>query len=285
MAILLTDVHTHSTYSPDGISPLKEMLDTAQEKGLCFYGVSEHVDYDMLVAELDGTACEKARYTDAEAYFHDARRLQEKYAGALNVLVGAEFGYTDDKRAWQMYRDFIRTYRPDFVVNSIHTLGGKDYCHGAPFYREEQGNKVLRPKEEVYREYFRLVLRSVQVEYDYDIVGHICYCTRYAPYEDREAKWADYAQEIDDILKEIIARGKILEINSSNKGGVSPTLPDREIVARYFELGGRAVSYGSDAHGTNRVADKRDEVVRMLKEIGFTYITVPCKGEYVRVEI
>ena len=48
---------------------------------------------------------------------------------------------------------------------------------------------------------------------------------------------------------------------------------------------GRKVSYGSDAHGINRLADKREEVVAMLKEIGFTYITVPCRGEHIKVEI
>ena len=45
------------------------------------------------------------------------------------------------------------------------------------------------------------------------------------------------------------------------------------------------VSYGSDAHFISRIADKRDEVVEMLKEIGFEYVTVPFKGEYIKVEL
>ena len=54
MPTFLTDVHTHSTYSPDGISTLDNMLQTALEKGVAFYGVREHINYDMLVAEEDG---------------------------------------------------------------------------------------------------------------------------------------------------------------------------------------------------------------------------------------
>ena len=49
MKKILTDVHTHSTFSADGKSPLSDMLATAYGKGLGIYGVSEHFDYDYLV--------------------------------------------------------------------------------------------------------------------------------------------------------------------------------------------------------------------------------------------
>lgn len=284
MAAFLTDVHTHSTYSPDGISTLEEMLQTALAKGVAFYGVSEHINYDMVVAEREGRIPPET-YTDEEAYFHKARHLQEDYAGAMNVLVGAEIGYSDDERAKQMNRELIQKYAPDFVVNSIHTLEGVDYWNGTTFYEIKEGEKVVRPKEEVYREYFALVLRSVQADYPYDIIGHIGYAMRYAPYEDRAAKYADYQAEIDAILKAIIKRDKILEVNSSGGKGLSMTLPDEEILRRYFELGGRKVSFASDAHDTGRIMDKREKVVAMLKGIGFTYLTVPCKGEHIKVEI
>ena len=81
----------------------------------------------------------------------------------------------------------------------------------------------------------------------------------------------------------IIEKNKILEVNSSVKGQVF--LPTAEIVQRYFKLGGRNISYASDAHGVERIGDKRKETVELLKEIGFTHITVPYKGEYIKLEI
>ncbi|MBR2903465.1 MAG: histidinol-phosphatase HisJ family protein [Clostridia bacterium] len=281
MATLLTDVHTHSTFSPDGVSPLEEMLKTALEQGVAFYGVSEHVNYDMLVAEEDGRVYATERHTDVEDYFHTARHLQEDYAGAMNVLVGAEFGYADDARVSAMYKALIEKYRPDFIVNSIHTIDGVDYWCGSTFYKEEKGERVERDKAETYKEYLALLLRSVQADYDYDIVGHIGYPTRYAPYADKSMPYKEYAQEIDAVLREIIARGKILEVNAS---GDSP-LPNRDVLERYYALGGREISYASDAHATTRIMKGRDKVIDMLKEIGFTYITVPCKGEKIKVEI
>lgn len=283
MATFLTDVHTHSTFSPDGISPLKEMVDTAVEQGVTFYGVSEHINYDLWVAEQEGRIPPE-KYTDEEAYFHTARHLQEDYAGVINLLVGAEFGYSDNPRALAMYQELIQKHRPDFVVNSIHALDGVDYWNGTTFFKIVDGKKVERNKDEVYKEYLGLVLRSVQAEYDFDIIAHIGYPTRYAPYADKSMPYERYANEIDAVLKEIIARGKILEINASGED-MAWTLPPRKVVQRYFDLGGRKISYASDAHSTKRVLNNRKETMAMLKEIGFTYITVPCKGEHIKVEI
>ena len=284
MATYLTDVHTHSTFSPDGRSSLEEMLSTAQEKGLTFYGVSEHIDYDLQLAGTISDAYADKGFTKPEEYFHAARHLQEDYAGVLNVLVGAEFGYSEDARAVKMYQEFIDKYAPDFVVNSIHTLHGIDYWNGTNYFEDGEGKTIPRDKDEVYKEYLALLLRSVRADYHYDIVGHMGYVTRYAPYEDRSMPYERYAQEIDAVLNEIIARDKILEVNSSGKDA-SHGLPSREILQRYFDLGGRKVSFASDAHDVGRVADKREMVVDLLKEIGFTYITVPCRGEHIKVEI
>ena len=90
---------------------------------------------------------------------------------------------------------------------------------------------------------------------------------------------------IDDILKTIIAKDKILEVNSSTKQLPQLCMPDVNILQRYYDLGGRKVSFGSDAHFTSRILEKRKEIVEALKQMGFTYITVPFKGEHIKVEI
>ena len=284
MKKLRTDVHTHSAFSADGISPLSRMLEKASEKGIFYYGISEHFDYDYLVNGIPFYGGEAATYTDPDAYFPCARKLAAEYAGKTQVLVGGEFGYTDCPKAWQMYRDLEEKYRPDFVVNSVHTDGKYDFSdeEGRPFRRPDGG---LRPKKEAYGDYFALVRRSLDAPYAYDIVGHMTYCTRYAPYADKRAVWADFRAEIDGILCGIIARHKILEVNSSSYGAPSDFLPDADILRRYYELGGRAVSYASDAHDVSRVADKREKVVSALKRMGFSYLTVPCRGAHIRVDI
>ena len=275
----LTDLHTHTTFSPDGKDDIQVMIQTAQEKGVRFYGISEHIDYDMILA---GKTYAKPTFTDEESYFRTARQKQAELAGELRLLVGAEFGYADGETTAKAYREFQEKYRPDFIINSVHTLYGDDYCRGTP-YRTKTGE--IRSKRETYEEYFALVKRSVEADYEYDIVGHAGYCTRYAPYEDKGAPYNEFKEAWDGVLRAVIARDKILEVNTSNKLGVSPTLPDWEILQRYYELGGRKVSIGSDAHFKERILDKRELVVKKLKEIGFTAVTVPIRGEHLQVKL
>ena len=274
----MADIHVHSAYSFDSDAHLEKMLAAAQKKHADFYGASEHFNYDLIKDEKTAALFG----IDEEAYFHGARHLQEDYAGCMNVLVGAEFGYTDDQRAQEKYCQIYEKYRPDFVINSIHSINGSDYYYKHLFFGE---TGAPRNKKDVYGEYLRFVRESLDAPYPYDIVGHIGYLTRYAPYTDVRITCEEFGEQVDDILLAIIKKNKILEVNTSSKGLEDNFLPSEEILKRYYALGGRQVSFGSDAHDADRILDKWDEATGALKKIGFTYLTLPDKGEYLKIEI
>ena len=276
MEKFLTDMHTHSTpASHDGRDSLAAMLCEAQKRGVAFYGVSEHFDYDYDVDKMSPEEYAATRNGDEAEYFHSARHLQEDYEGVMNVIVGAEFGYSEKQDVQGRYALTYEKYRPDFVINSIHSLDGVDYCRRV----------FTETKADIYGGYLRLIRKSLDAPYHYDIVGHIGYIARYVPFEDRSFSLKEFGDEIDDILKTIIAKDKILEVNSATKNLPQLCLPDVDILQRYYDLGGRKVSFGSDSHLKERILDKRGQIVFALKKIGFTYITVPCKWEHIKVEI
>lgn len=275
MKKLLTDLHTHTAFSHDGRDDVKTMLETAYQKGLAFYGISEHFDYDYDESKMDAQTYAETRNVATEEYFHTARHFQEDYQGAMNVLVGAEFGYAKDEKAQGRYALTYEKYQPDYVINSLHSADGVDYYRVGKF----------QDKKQEYRQYLALVRASLDVPYPYDIVGHIGYVARYVPYANNEFDLEEFGAELDDIFQTIIRKDKILEINSSSKIAGQLTLPSLALVKRYYELGGRKISFGSDAHFKERIADKREEVIAALKEIGFSYLIVPCKGEHIKVEI
>ena len=281
MGKFLTDFHTHTTYSHDGKNTPAEMFAAAQRAGIAFYGVSEHFDYDYDDTLMSEELFKYTRNSDPEELFHGLRHLQEDYEGVMNVAIGAEFAFSENEKVQGRYALTYEKYRPDFVINSVHSIGGidfayVDYAKNADFYND---------KKKIYGEYLRLVRASLDAPYPYDIVGHIGYAARYVSFEDKTIYLEEFGEQIDDILLTIIRKDKILEINTANKTLPNRTLPAEHIIERYFALGGRKVSFGSDAHFVERIADKRDEVVAMLKKIGFTYITVPFRGEHIKVEI
>ena len=280
MKKILTDLHTHTAFSHDGRGTMEEMLSVAHALGVGYYGLSEHFNFDMVVNHipLEGTKPQ----TPVAAYFQRARELQKEYEGKMHVLVGGEFGYTDNPEAQKMYQELVDKYHPDYVIQSVHNLAEGDYAYGHGY---TDSNGKVRDKQEVYEEYLGLVRRSLDVSHPYDILGHVSYCTRYAPYEDRRMLWKDFSASLDDILRTVIAKDKILEVNSSNKQGPALTLPDNDILERYFELGGRKISFGSDAHFPSRIMEHRERVMDVLRSIGFEYVSVPCCGEVLKIEI
>lgn len=99
-------------------------------------------------------------------------------------------------------------------------------------------------------------------------MGHLGYVTRQAPYPDKQLKLSESGEKIDRILKRIIHTDKTLEVNTNH--GLNA---NEEILARYFELGGRNVSFGSDAHHGG-LCDGWEQATATLKRIGFSELSV-----------
>ena len=247
------------------------MVAAAKAKGLRYYGISEHFDVDEASHRLYGE-------TTSPAYFAAARKLQAaQNTDAFTFLVGAEFGYTEEEAALSHLKELAEVYKPDFIVNSVHIVDGVDAWFPAYF----EG----KSKEYAYSRYFEQVLRSLDAPYPYDIVGHVGYVSRNAPYADNKLRYEGFAAFYDEILRTVIAKDKILEVNTSSRGAGSDFLPDTDVLKRYYALGGRKVSFASDAHDTSRLLEKREKVVAALKEIGFAHITVPVCGKHLPVEL
>ena len=79
------------------------------------------------------------------------------------------------------------------------------------------------------------------------------------------------AEYIDEILKNVIARGKGIEVNTSGlRQGIGATMPGLRTLKRYRELGGTVITVGSDAHRPQDVGADLDGAAKLLKEAGFT---------------
>ncbi len=271
------DIHTHSTFSYDGHSSLADMISAAKAQKMRYFGVAEHFDYDCVA---DGVLIygKPVPPIDAKKYFSAVREMQRTHnTQDFTLLAGGEFGFSPTAQAQENYFRVAEEFSPDFIVNSVHTLFGFD-CYFAEAFEG-------KTKSYAYGKYLERVRESLDAPYRYDIVAHLGYASRNAPYEDKKFRYKEFSSLFDDILSTIIAKKKILEVNSSSKGAGSEWLPDRDVLSRYFELGGRRVCFASDAHDVARVGNKFDLVVNTLKQIGFSYLTVPINGKEIQLEV
>ena len=251
----LTDLHVHSVFSSDSEETTENYIRKAIERGDERIGFVQHYDYDCFLAGDKTPLCE------LDAYKSEIDRVRSIYGEKIKIFFGIEFGF--DERAESRYAELADKYKFDYVINSVHLVGGKDCC-----LKECWEN---RSADDIYKEYLEKVYKSVNANYPWQIVGHLGYPARYAPENEREFSFENYSRELTDILRLIIANEKFLEINSSTKSE-KPFMPSEDILKKYANIGGKFVTFGSDAHSVERYCENSPEVETIIKKYGFISI-------------
>ena len=118
------------------------------------------------------------------------------------------------------------------------------------------------------------MLENVRIYEDYDVLGHLDYMIRYGKDKEQAYSYLKYAELIDEILKNIIAKGKGLELNMAGlKYGLPYAHPHPDVLKRYRELGGEIITVGADGYCPEHIAWDFDKANGILRACGFTYYT------------
>ncbi|MDE6401936.1 MAG: histidinol-phosphatase HisJ family protein, partial [Clostridiales bacterium] len=224
-------------------------------RGDKYIGFADHCEYNM--KEFDPNF----QTPDFDVYFAKLSSLSQKFAD-IKILFGVELGYSD--KTVNEYKSLLEKYSFDHVILSIHTVEKRGDCYMPSFYDGLD-------KREAYTLYLDETLKAVRSDMDFQILGHVGYISRYAPYPDNNLVYGEFSDIIDKILKTVIDRGAAIELNTSAAGLPFDIITDRSIIARYIELGGKNFSFGSDAHTVKRYAENADKVKRLLTSFGINY--------------
>ena len=81
-----------------------------------------------------------------------------------------------------------------------------------------------------------------------------------------------YKEKIDKILGIIIEKEIALEINTSSYEALNDFMPTKEIIEKYFNMGGRLLTVGSDAHVTQNASVNFEKAIEFIKKTGFEYL-------------
>ena len=268
----MIDCHTHTKYSHDSTQDPREAIEAAISKGIEYLAFTDHCDRDCLYSPLHK---DKIRQIDLDACMKEIRSLKEEYKGKIEIAVGIECGYME--KAVKNYVEDLNAHKTDITINSIHLVDYTD-CYFKEFFDG-------RSKAEAYTMYTKAILDSLFVPYHYDVVAHIGYVSRKAPYEDKMYRYSDLKDIIDEILKTIIEKGKSLEINSHAENTGDLTLPNLDIIKRYKELGGELLTFASDAHKIEKQCYMYNEIVDRLKDCGFNYLFKYLEHKPIAVKI
>ena len=250
------DVHMHCGFSNDSETRPEDMVESAIAKGLSVICFTDHYDKD----NLDWG--DEAIF-DVESYFQKMIELQEEYRDRIEIRIGAEIGM--QPYLAEYYQNFMAQHPFDFVIGSVHSVLEHDVA--LDFFQKHSD-------PEGYKIYFEEMLQDVQKIKSYDVLGHLDYIVRYSNQGSKGFDLNDYMDIIEEILKQVIAHGKGIEMNMSGlKYGLGAPHPQPEIIKRYRELGGEIITVGADGHIPEHIAYDYHLADDILKSCGFKYYT------------
>ena len=261
----LYDQHLHSRHSFDCRTEPAANVKAALARGLAGLTFTEHFD-------THPDEWEDCVYDDG-AYSATIRQLREEYGDRIFIGKGIEVCYQPQRMDFIL--DFLASHEFDLVLLSVHYFGDK------PVHVKEawQGLSV----EEGSRRYFDYVLQSVKFCRDlhgrcgrvFDVLSHLDFVKRYTKRFFGTDDVSCCADLIDQILSTCIEADLIPEINTSTlRQNLDETMPGDQTVIRYGQLGGTAMSLGSDAHTPEGVGSGFSKALSMLTTAGIDRLAI-----------
>ena len=272
---VLADYHVHTEFSDDSHEPMEEQVKRAMDLGLDELCFTDHVDYgikkDWTEGDIEyragdgiGTpadSMEPLANVDYPEYFKKFTGMKQEFASRIALRSGLEFGV--QRETVPRYEELFGRYEKDldFILLSIHQVENKEFW--------TQDFQQGRSQKEYNERYYQEMYEVMKAFKHYSVLAHVNLISRY----DKQGTYpfAAVKDMVAEILKLAIADGKGIELNTSSwHYGLSDTMPSKDILRLYKDLGGKIITIGSDTHSTKYLADHMDEARAVLRdEIGF----------------
>lgn len=250
----------HTVNSHDGKQTVWEACESAIAKGISGISVTDHADTWFF--EHDNTLVNIAQSVER------AKEADEKYKGRLRVFHGVEIGeplsYTERTAKLFEMNSF------DLVIGSVHSVVSGDIRDSYSRINFDRANKSDEEIHAFLEKYFTQMY-EMTVGADFDILAHLSCPLRYINGKyDRHISLDSHLGIIDEILAANIERGRSLEINTSGIGtAFGQFMPDAAILGRYRKLGGKMITFGTDAHESTRIGCGLAEAAELARSLGF----------------
>lgn len=252
--MFLTDDHLHTSFSPDGRAKASEVCEAALKRGLSELTVTDHMDIYSDRPYTESIDCPK--------WFDKMQEIREYYGQRLLVHIGIELGQPQCNPGEA--KAFLDKYPLDFIIGSVHNMENDIDVYYYDFHKVDY--------REVYARYLRW-LKDMAEDFDFDIMGHVTYPSRYIFNQTGIVVDAmEFREQFEELFKLLIQKGRGIELNLSGlargQGGI---MPDEGLLRLYRACGGELITLGSDSHVADQVGSVAAQGQEILKALGFKY--------------
>jgi histidinol-phosphatase (PHP family) len=261
--MLPADGHVHSqwSYDTDGHASMAGASARALAIGVPAIAFTEHLDFTaweaadpMASSGLADGRWDAIRPLDLTGYLECVADCRRRYPG-LRILSGAEAG---EPHLFAASAGSVISGAPlDRILGSLHAI-----AHDGRLVGVDTAFAVL-PAAEVMHRYLAELARLVEGSPLFEVLAHFDYARRYWPPQAGRYDPAAFEEEHRVVLGALARSGRVLEINTD-----SP-LASVEVLGWWRDEGGRAVSFGSDAHVPWLVGDRFALAASVAEAAGF----------------
>ncbi len=248
---MVIDYHTHSRFCRHAHGEIEEYVQAAVRLGLQEVGCSDHAPLPDNYDPQHRMTLEEYNSSYAPTLF----RLVEQYRGKIRIKRGIECDYLEWTDEWT--RKFIAENDFDFVIGSVHFVGGKG--SERPLFGPTYDTAELAGLYEAYFESVRDSARSGA----FDIIGHCDLVKKFGQCTSKkidEALWA--------ALEEIRKSDLCIEINTSGwRRTEQEAYPGESILSLARDLN-IPLTLGSDAHKPEDVGKDFERAVTLIERYG-----------------
>lgn len=270
---MLIETHSHAAdFSRDAARSLAALVAEADRKGFHTVVLTDHYEKDYFddarlaqASPVGGAPAEGEWVFPLAAYFDAVEHAGRGHR--VRLLPGIEIGYLPDRA--RDLADYLAAWPFDQRIGSVHSLDGIDlaFAEAHPLYR---GTKA-----EAYGRILDAHIEMLDSPLAFEVMAHIDYLTRYAPYEDKAMRYEEFPDRFDAIFRRLIAKDIALEVNVRGRTkvfeqtGRDPGPMDAALLARYRELGGRLLTIAGDVHEEGYLGRFFPETIAYLQRLGF----------------
>ena len=266
--MITCSLHNHSTLC-DGKSTPKEMIKRAVESGITDFGFSSHAFASF---DLHASIEKEKKYID------EMRSVIASDDSGINLYLGIEN---------DLYATVADLSVYDYWIGSVHYFekDGKYYPVDYSAKRSKECIAELFGGDErkFYEEYYKNVLTVARQKPD--ILGHFDLITKFGN-EVADFTSKQYIETATDYLDECIKKDVIFEINygAIARGYTKNPYPSDFLLARLSEKKAKVI-VTTDCHDASKISLGLTDGEQLLKEFGFTEITLLRNGKWTEEKI
>lgn len=247
---LLYETHSHTPLCNHAVGGPEEYAQVASDRGLRGLMVTCHNPMPN-----GFSARVRMRPEEMDEYVAMVDRARKKWQDTIDVRLGLEADYFEGYEGWLERQ--LAAHPFHYVLGSVHPQIDE--------FRERYWEEDLR---EVQKTYFRLLAQAAETGL-FDSISHPDLIKNVtANHWDPD----EILEVVCDALDRIAATGVAMELNTS---GLNKTIAEMNpFPAMLMEMCKRQIPVviGADAHEPQRVADRFEDAMDLLKECGYQHV-------------